>query len=432
MIETEYGSIIRKYSGITGILFLSLFIFYALTHNTNGILEFQAISLILCLFSIIIGTKCNKISHILIVILSFQIFSLIGMSFFDPAEDIADKENYEDFVREMLKMNSVEDLLSPITSLEVTGYSDISDMGYSLPLYICVYLFGWDVGLFVMGILKLLCHTISVVFIYKLSCTFIGIKNSMFVALLWGLNINNSFFILAGLKESLFVIAVLYAVYRMYTQIQRPCLKNIFLFLFASFLTILFRAVFPAFFILTYIGYFVIFKIRSKRLKYLIAAITFVLCFVAVLIIFSSSFQTIMYMMEEDEEFTKAPIYLKIINGFVYPYPCIRIDGAKANLLVASYSAIHASFAIFAIMGLFYVIKNKQKQLFPLIGVFSLNTLMLIITGFSMNIRFLYPTHILYYVFIPIGITYYFKRKIYVPYMCFVFLIVVMYNQVFG
>ena len=432
MIEPISGSIIRKYSGISGILFLFLFVFYTLSHRTDGILEFQLLSLVLCLFSIVIGTRCKKISQIIIVILSFQIFSLIGMTFFDPAENIADKENYEDFVREMLEMKSVKELLSPIINFEMTGYTDISDMGYSLPLYICVYLFGWDAGLFIMGLLKLLCHTISVVFIYKLSYSYIGFKNSMFVALLWGLNINNSFFILAGLKESLFVVAVLYAVYRMYIQIQRPCLKNFFIFLFLSFFTILFRVVFPAFFILTYIGYLVLFEIRSKKLRYLIAAIAFVLCLVTVMIIFSSSFQTIMYMMEEDEEYTKVPIYLKIINGFIYPYPCIRLDGAKANLLVASYSAIHTSFAIFAIMGLFYVVKYKTRQLFPILGVFSLNTLMLILTGFSMNIRFLYPTHILYYVFIPIGIAYYYKRLIYVPYMCFVFLIVVMYNQVFN
>lgn len=430
MIGPVSGYLVRKYSVVTGILFLSFFICYAISHETNGILEFQSLTLFICISAILIGSKCNNLTQILVIILLCQLFSLIGMSFFNPAEDIADKENYENFVKEMLGMSQFSDIIKPITEPEITSNGDISDMGYSLPLYFCIYFFGWEIGPFVMGLLKLLCHIISVIFVYRLSYNYIGVKNAMFVALLWGLNLNNSFFILAGLKESLFVISVLYAVYRMYIQIQKPSLKNLILFLVGSFLTILFRAVFPAFFILTYISYLVLFTIQKKRIRYLIVAITAVVCIGAVLIIFSSSFQTILVMLEEDEEFTKAPIPLKIINGLIYPYPCIRTDGEKANLLVASYSAIFTSFAIFGIMGVYYVIKNKIKQLFPVLGVFLLNTMMLIITGFSMNIRFLYPTHILFCIFIPIGITYYFKRTVYVPYLFAVFMLVSLYNQI--
>ena len=430
MINPVSGYNVRMYSVITGILFLTLFVYYTLSHDTNGILEFQILTLTLCICAILIGTKCKNLAHVLLIILIFQVFSLFGMSFFNPAEDIADKENYEEFVREMMKMRSFSEIIRPITHPEVNGINDIGDMGYSLPLLLCVNLFGWDTGLFVMGMVKLLCHTLSGILIYKLVVNYIGNNNAMFVALLWGLNLNNSFFILAGLKESLFVIAVLYAVYRMYAQIRKPSLVNLIFFLVASFITILFRVVFPAFLILTYVGYFVLFNVHNKRLKYITVLITMIISIMVVLFIFSSSFQTVLAMMEEDEEFTKVPIYLKIINGFIYPYPCIRIDGAKANLLVASYSAVHSSFAIFAIMGIYYIIKKREKDLFPIMGVFILNTLMLIITGFSMNIRFLYPTHILYYVFVPIGLTYYFKRLIYVPYMFILFIIVFMYNQV--
>lgn len=430
MIDTVSGKLLRKYTILTGIFFLALFLYYIFGYQTNGILEFQAMALVLGLCAIIIGSKCKNLSQVLIIILVFQFFSLVGMSFFDPAEEIGDKENYEAGVREMLKMRSFSDVIKPITNPEITSDGDISDMGYSIPLYLCVYLFGWDAGMIVMGILKLLCHVLSVIIIYKLSCNYIGERNAQLVALIWGLNMNNSFFILAGLKESLFVIAVLYAVSRLYSQIQKPCLSNLVLFVFASFLTILFRAVFPAFFILTYIGYLVFFNIESKSIRYILVTMSVAFSFYVVILIFSSSFESILIRMEEDEEFTKVPIYLKILNGFIAPYPCLRIDGAKSNLMVAAYSVIHSSFSVFAVLGMFYVIKKKIKELFPILGVLCLNIAMLVITGFSMNVRFLYPTHILYYVFIPIGLAYYYKRVYYVPYLLLLFVIVMKYNQI--
>ena len=420
---------LRLYTFITGFIFVALFIFYGLANHFDSLLFFQVLSLFVCIIALLLGLRCKRLSQILIIVLICQLFFLVGMSFFDPTEGIADKENYEEFVREMMRKRSFSDILGMFLNPEYSGMGDMSDLGYTLPLYWCYSFFGWKAGAVVMGIFKVICHLLSCVIIYKLIYRIFGSSDALFVSLFWGVNMNAAFFLLAGLKETIFVLFVLFAIHRMCIQIRKPSLFNLSVFALATFSTFLFRIVFPVLFIVTYLLYVVIFDIKSRIFRNLLLFVSVGLCVTVVYIIFRDSFLSVMLRLEEgDEEFTKMPFYMKIINGFVSPYPCLRPDGAKSNLLVAGYSAIHTAFCAFAILGVYYSIKHKIKEMFPFVGVLILNLLMLIITGFSMNVRFLYPTHIIYYAFIPFGVRYCWKKSFLIPYIGAIMIIILKYN----
>ena len=198
--------------------------------------------------------------------------------------------------------------------------------------------------------------------------------------------------------------------------------------MFFVYCTRYFRGSYPAYFAIGYLSYLGLRRFPTFFTRW----------FLVILIIFSivGTSVVLQYMpelsgsIEEKEETygSGALQTLAIINAFIAPYPAIANTPQNANLISMPYAIVNLSFSFFAFMGIYYATRKRISKLYPLAFVFVLNAVMLIITGFTLNARFAYPVIPIYYIFIPIGLMYAYKKRWYTIYLVGAAAITILYN----
>ena len=171
----------KKYLIAVGIVFLIILAVFGTVDIEMRF--FQLTTLLLLIASFNIGFKCRKIKHILWLSFFFQVIMLIYMSTLVDVEVVADRDIYDKTCRLMLTKDNLKDAIGVLLNKEYDEYVDISDLGYTLPLYFCYVLFGINGGTLVMGAVKLICHLLSCILIYRIFRKFIGAPFSGFYIL---------------------------------------------------------------------------------------------------------------------------------------------------------------------------------------------------------------------------------------------------------
>lgn len=281
---------------------------------------------------------------------------------------------------------------------------DLSDYGFPLILRFIYGLLGdVSVSITTMCIINCISITLGTLGIYKLALYFLEITQAKVVALFWGLNTCSIWSNVSGLKESIFTTILIFTMYYMYKYWQNRNLRILLLWSLFLFLTALFRYYLTLFFIIIfvcrpiYVGY-----LR----RFIPAAIVVLTIFAAFTSYFISTQIPIIaeILLNQSDKATGLPMILgNMIVGFIGPLPNFLEHNNLESLTYASFSAFMVFFSIYALLGAWYILKNKVIKLYPLLLFVFFNILLVISSIHSFDYRFSYTTVPFYFILIVFG-----------------------------
>lgn len=417
----------KKYIICAIVLFITIATYYYLSNELSGYwYSFQVIGVLCSLFCIFIGLNTKK--YIPAIIVS-QLLLIVLFCLYNNIETPDDYYVYTSSVKSALNEPSFLSSMKKIIDVNA-NVDNLNDLGYYIPLLFLYRSFSPEAADIWMCVIKFLAHTLTCFMLLSL-CDKMKIQGGGLITLLWGCNIYNAYFIIAGLKEPLFVLSIMMAIYSMYLFVIKPTLTRFVLYALLLTATYCFRASFPAYFIVAIVGFFIAKRLSSKMVITVLIAGILLATFGGLLV--ANYFPMIQgFLIDRENAFDSQGsmyMWLNTINAFISPYPAFSNYNQNVNLATAPYAVFHTSLAIFSIIGILDTIKEKRNLLYPFIFVAFMNSLMLIITGFAMNARYTYPLAFLYYLFIPKGIDVCHRKGYCYLYLFMVIIITILYNN---
>ena len=94
---------------------------------------------------------------------------------------------------------------------------------------------------------------------------------------------------------------------------------------------------------------------------------------------------------------------MNVYSAFVSPYPALSGGSLNQNQLTLLFSIFKISLSFWGIYGMYLLIKTKQTRVYPLINILLFNIFLTIISGLSLNYRYMHITMPLYIVFMIYG-----------------------------
>lgn len=432
MMNRQFLNNVTNYFFIVSALFLG-FLFYMTTVGTvdGNMFIYQILSLLISLVTFFIFLKTKTKVGLIFFILIFQLFISRLILFFDVLLEPSDVGRYQEEAKVIGNSPFFYDGVIKVVTTD-NYFSDINDLGYISTTGFVYFVFGDYYAETIIIYLKLFFHLATILLFCKtlqmLSCyNKLWIK---FVAIFWGINIYAVYFAISGLKENIFTFFISTAVYYLVRLIRRYSRTNLFFFLLATAGTFCFRLTPPLYFLGAYIG-FLWLKTKSSRYIFILL--------LGIILIISIGYQLLLYYfpfmevlsakrMLAEEDTGSSFVAYNLISAFIGPYPSVLNSHNNVNLITSTYSIYHLGFSVFAILGIYHVIRERVVIMYPFFIVYFLNVCMMVLTGYSTNARYSYPFILLYYAFIPYGLSYYYKKKYYSPYLVGAILISFIYN----
>lgn len=406
--------IIKRY------LFVVLFVFvfsyllqsFIIPFNDNWI-PLQLSTLLVAIFGITNGLSNLNMGRVIKITICCQIINHILLLSSTMPTMSGDGENYIYVVRKIAVYSNLFDGFKAfLRGISGSYYYELSDLGYVSILSTLYYVFGESLGNFMDIILKLCAHTATVYYVYKIFTRYIEHEecndNGLVAGLVFGVSVFPAYYTFGILKESYFTFAVVLSVYWMYKLIDQISVKNLLAFVLCVFWTYTFRGIMPLYFVVAYMMY--IYLKNKKAIQVQVVVLTmFFLSVVSMSFLVSilSQLETSFDARSEKYDASMVGMIMNITGPFLSPIPAINKYNVNSNLCVYSYSVINLSFAYFALLGIFNVLKNGIIKMYPILFVLLLNSIMVILTGYAINARYTYIVAPLYYSFIPFGFKYY-------------------------
>ncbi|MGC6433454.1 MAG: hypothetical protein ACON4M_04605 [Crocinitomicaceae bacterium] len=312
----------------------------------------------------------------------------------------------------------------------------IGDFGFPFFLWFAYY-DGLD-GILIVKFLNILIHLISSIYVFKLSKFFFSdYKLQKLTLSFFAINPLVIYYASSGLKEILFSFFIISGIYYLY----RGNIKNYIIGIILISLTGFFRVYIP-FLILLSMGIFIFFKQKGKigHLKKVIIILIFTTIFFGVFSLLKTELIGKMntnadYILEYRLGRKPSIIdrFLLFVGGLFGPFPSFQYDkGHIANLLESIGNFIKIYVSGYFSIGIFYVIRNKMVSYYPIIFIYVFNILLLSILGLSLDPRFSFIFHFIYFTLVILG---YYKtennfklRKYNLVHTISILLLVVLYN----
>jgi hypothetical protein len=121
---------------------------------------------------------------------------------------------------------------------------------------------------------------------------------------------------------------------------------------------------------------------------------------------------------------------LNIVLSFIGPVPNFLNQNYTAALY-APYSAFKMFSSLFAIMGGWYILKNRIIKLYPLLLFCFFNVILVLATYFSLDYRFSYTMVPFYFLLVVYGYKHFkskYKPIIFISYYVMIFVLTLNYN----
>ena len=418
-----YYKNLQKYLLLSIILFSIVYGYLYLTNRiilpSNDIVIIQITSLIFFLGAFTLGIRLNTRS-VFILIFFYQailsIFFFLSKSF----EYNVDYFSYSYIARLPIKDIPKETI-------------DFSDWGYSLILHNMYKLGGGRIGGdLLVCILNIFTQIPTTYFVWKLTKKLFSEKEAKIAILLWGLNIYSIWFNATGLKESIFVFIITGSSYYMYMFMQSKKTKYLLPFLLFVISSIFFRYYVTIFFVIVFFLRIFFQKLYEKYFLHLCLISLAIILFGDIMI--AKYFSDVMAIVLQREALWKDQNIIigtvfNVISAFISPYPAINFTNQNVNLLTSIFSVFKVFFSVWGLYGMFILIRNRQSHTYPLINILFFNILLTIISGFSLNYRYMHITMPLYTIFIAYGFKCcQYKKIISFFYIPVVLILMVIYN----
>ncbi len=404
------------------LFFLALVTLNFLIPPSSEIVIFQLVSCFSSIFFFIVGLRFDK-NSLFVWITLFHILILFHIYLLDIADQPEDYFFYKSHAENTLNLSTGQ-VWNYYNNLNL----DISDRGYSFFLYYLYRLFGREWGDLFVIVVKLILNIWVCFFIWRLSLLAFGKNAAKIVLLLWGINIYSVYFESSGLKESVFVFFTTAASYYLYLLTDKIKFQWLLLFVIFVGFTVFFRVYVTIFFILSFIGYFVFRRLYVTYFA-LFCIFLYTIIFIGTTLIVMIVPEVKGFLIEREDVYSGlVGNTLNVINAFIGPYPAFRYSDQLVNLQTSFFAVFKLSFSLFAILGIVYSIHNKLYRLYPVINVVIYNMLLTIISGFSLNYRYMHITMPLFFMFIPYGISCCYRKWLICIYLIAGFILTFLYN----
>ena len=331
------------------------------------------------------------------------------------------------------KMAMIVKDLSLTETIRVIGFyvKDLSD--YAFPLFLkYIYWLGGNLltSNFILVCMNCFFQRLTAIITYKLSYALTNDKHKTnIITLLWAFNTASIYVNVAGLKEPLFLLLCMSAMWGV-CKIKRTQHVCWHLFTWALIASLwFFRYYVSLFFIIIYVGYILFPKVWNKYFA-LICLSAIVLCIYGANLLvqfFPEIYYANMYV---DGIYAASGTLFRCVSyvlTFLGPIPKL-FDVADGNVLfMIVYTFVKFFFSIFAILGSWMMVRKKETQYYPLIAICLFQILLLIVSGHIMDYRFTYVTMPCFFILMIEGMKYQFKWATRL-YPLFAVMVVVLFN----
>ena len=330
---------------------------------------------------------------------------------------------------------SMEHSFVDFLSYMEAGGQELSDYGFPTIMH---FVYKWagniDAGITCMCVINSFSIVLGAWGLYKLSLFFLNGQWAKLIALFWGLNSCSIWSNVCGLKESIFTTLLIYTMYYMYKfwMGNKHTFLSLFLFLFFLALTVFFRFYLSIFFVLLFLFKFVYTSCLARLMPVIMLALTILSAFTTYFL--STNLPILdMILLNQEEKATGLPMILaNMIVGFIGPLPNYFQHDNPEALMYAPYSAFMVFFGLYAILGGYYIFKNKVLNMYPLLLFVFFNILLVVSTIHSFDYRFSYTMVPFYFILVVYGICHsaelHVHRVLHCAYYLFCFLLVFWYN----
>jgi hypothetical protein len=400
------------------------FIIFLLQYNSidGGLVYLQAFYILSFVLCFLLGMEYNKSASVLIIFI-YQIICTVVLFFYndlyvgDPfSYSTIDSITYQN-IFERTKYGTISELIDYLKNGPRLFLP--SDWGYPVYRYFIGKLVADNkLNFFLVCVCNACLHTVSSIYVYKLSCYLIDKTKSKIVLLFWGLNTISIYSNSNGLKETIFTLFVVLAVYHLYVFNAHKTIHHFLLMSLFVCATWFFRFYISLFIILTFFGY-VVFKKIFNRYYLLLIILAFILGLFAlnILTIFipELSYVSGVFNMRLNKGFGNNGLFSQLLNfffAFISPFPAYSVQNTTHQILFSAYSIMKVYFSFFAIYGIYHAINIQDVRIYPLIMIVILNIILCITSGFSIDYRFAYPTSFLYMILMLYGFGYFMQMKI--------------------
>jgi hypothetical protein len=345
-----------------------------------------------------------------------------------------------DAIDSVLYMNIAKHLMN-ISSHDFIDYlqyreMDLSDYGVPFIQGILFKLAGdIDIGINLIWITNAVSMVIGSYFLYRLSMFVLDHNGSKVVSLLWGLNTYSIRSNMGNVKESFLTNLIIVSMYYLYCVFyKRINIINLILLCVLVILTMFFRWYLTVFLAL-------IFCFKPIYSGYMKRIVTYVLILLIILALYTSYFfssymnygflYSIMRMQLYEQSRNIKPLLILLI-AFIGPLPNILKPPEGVNsLLYSIYSFFKLSFSLFALWGIWYILKNRIPRLYPIVFFVFFNILLIIASVTIFDPRFSYTMMPFYYILMIYGFcrfTFKYKNIILVSYYISIVGLIYFYN----
>jgi len=312
--------------------------------------------------------------------------------------------------------NEIGVKISKLNFLDMINYISVNlsvaDIGYPFLLWF-VYSQGLD-SILIMKIINIIFHLITCYYVYKLSKVFFNnLQHQKLSFVLYAINPFVVYFSSSGLKEIYFCFFIIVGFYYLYKGNVK--LKYYFIGFFLIACTGFFRVYIP-FLILSVFGIYLILKQKGKL--GILKKFIILLIFISILfIVFGVVQSELSGKIQTDSNYIleyrlgRVPTILDrvllFIGGLFGPFPSFQYsENYIINLLETTGNFIKLFLSGYFVIGAYFIFKNRMIKFYPLIFVIVLNTFLLSILGLSLEPRFSFIFHFIYYIIVVLGYSY--------------------------
>lgn len=286
-----------------------------------------------------------------------------------------------------------------------THHVSLDDRGFFSIVSIVYNYFYSDVGIHILSIINAAIIIIGAHLLYLLSLNFINERMSNFLSFLWIIMPFGLYTSSVGLKENFMVFFIIVSFYYLYCYINTHLWKYILLFLLFALILLLFRT--ALFFMLIFVLIFTI----MMRTELFIHHINAWLVFMFIVAVLTFSFVTnyigeirgnvSMETIQSGREAKNAAggsliaVATNLLSTLIGPFPSFVSDKIKVNYitLFSLGSMIKMMLSLGYLYGIYYILKNRITQLYPILGFIALHSVMLFITFYSLHDRYQWPQY---------------------------------------
>jgi hypothetical protein len=264
-----------------------------------------------------------------------------------------------------------------------------------------------NIGINLIWITNAVSMVIGSYFLYRLSMFVLDHNSSKVVTLLWGLNTYSTRSNMSNVKEAVLTNLIIISMYYLYCVFyKRANIMNLILLFVLVIITMFFRWYLTVFLAL-------IFCFKPIYSGYMKRIVPCVLILLIIFALYTSYFfstymnQGFLYSIMQRQSYGQdrniEPLLILII-AFIGPLPNILKPQEGVNsLLYSIYSFFKVSFSLFALWGIWYIVKNKISRLYPIIFFVFFNILLTISSVTIFDPRFSYTMIPFYYILIIYG-----------------------------